>query len=303
MIAVRALLLVAVLITAPLAVSGLWAQSALNDSEGFAEQMRDRYVADGIYREFGDTVLTATEEQIYDFFSVSGPGEGFLPDTAVTFATNSIQQRLTSGAFIKAWADWHRQLHRDLAAIARGGTGSIVAVDGDILTVDASDLAEALITGPLGTLAAGVVGEQDLTQQIDAGYDVESDLQSLGDLAGNRWWFSLAAIGALAALVLLWRPRMVAAASGLFAAAVGCLALGLWRTLADPRPSGMGDTLQGTAISEAFSAGWSSWMFAVAAVAAVAGAGLLAHQRRRTRVPAPAPTPASDAVPAPEDSA
>ncbi len=296
MILVRALLLIALLVTAPLAVSGLWAERALNDSEGFADQMRQRYIDDGIYREFGETVLAATQEQIYDFFSVSGPDESFLADTAVSLATNSIEQRLTSGAFIKAWADWHAQLHRDLAAIARGDTGSIVAVDGTILTVDASDLAGALLTGPLGTLAAGVLGDEQVTQQIDAGYDVESDLQSLGELAANRWWFALGAVAALAVLILVWRPRMVAAASGLFAAAVGCLALGLWRTLADPRPAGMEQTLQGTAISQAFSAGWSSWMFAVAAVAAVAGGGLLAHRQWRNRQPVPPSTSATQSA-------
>lgn len=288
MIVVRALLLLAVLVTAPLAVSALWSEHALNDTEGFAEQIRTSYIADGVYREFGDTVLANTEEQVYEYFSVSGPGENFLADTAAELATNTIEQSLTSGSFIKAWTDWHAQLHQDLAAVARGGTGTIVSVDGAILTVDATDLVDALLTGPIGALAAGALGDQAVTQEIDAGYDVESDLESLGALAGNRWWFALAALGAFTAMILVWRPRLVAAAAGLFAAAIGCLAVGLWRTLADPRPAtGLPETAQGAAISEAFTAGWSSWLFAIAAVAAVAGVGLLAHHRRRTREPEP----------------
>lgn len=286
MIIVRVLLLAAILITTPLAVSGQWGQRALTDTDGFAQAMGDAYIQDGIYREFGDTVLAATEEEIYSRFSVSGPGENFLADAALAAVTRSIESQLTSGAFIKAWTDWHAQLHRDLSAIAQGETGEITSVDGSTLTVNATDLATALLSGPLANLAGAAIDEDALTQEIDTGYDLEADLAALGELAADRWVFTLAAIGALIALILLWRPMTTGAAAGLFAGSIGCFAMAAWQLLAEPESTGLEETAQGMAIGAAFGAGLPVWLVSFGTAAALAAMALAVLRRLRSRQPA-----------------
>lgn len=286
----RLLLMLAVFIAAPLAVSGLWSAHALDDSEGFAEQMRTAWTENGLQTEFGETVRTAAVEEVYAYFGVAGADESLLADAAANYAVATIDRQLSSGAFVKAWTDWHEQLHRDLAASAKNEEGSNLTVDGSIITVDASALVDALLSGPIGALAVGALGDDAFVQQIDAGYDVEGDLASLGTLWANRWWFVLAAAAAMGGLLAVWRPRRVASAAGLLAAAAGCAAVGIWRSVADPYPPDVEPSVHGEAIAEAFAGDWTTWLFVVAAVTATAGVGALASRRRQR--PAEVPTPA-----------
>ena len=286
----RLLLMLAVFISAPLAVSGLWSAHALNNSEGFAEQMQVAWTEDDLQTEFGDTVRTATVDEVYAYFDVTGPGESFLADAAVNYAVATIDRQLSSGEFVKAWTDWHEQLHRDLAAIAKDEDTATLTVDGSIITVDASPLVDALISGPIGALAVGALGDDAFVQQIDAGYDVEADLASLGTLWVNRWWFVLVAAAAIGALLAVWRPRWLGATAGLLAAAAGCTAVGIWRSVADPLPAGVEPSVHGEAIANAFAGDWTTWVFASAALAATTGLGVFAVRRKQR--PANVRTPA-----------
>lgn len=274
---VLAVLAAVLLVAAPLAVSGFWADHALDDHAGYAGRMQDAWVRGGVESEFGAVVTGQAREQIQGSI-----GEGGLADLATGLATNVIGSGLGSQQFADAWMLWQQQLHQDLAAIVQGAPPRSVGVEGSILTVDISPLVSALLSGPIGGLALQVLGDDVLVQEIDTGYDLQGQLDSFATLWSSRWWAGAAAAAALAAWTALSRRRLRGAGFGLLLAAAGCLFAAGWQTVAAPAPSGDFPALTG-AITDALLAGWSTWLLVGAALLGAAGALLVVVGRGSVR--------------------
>ncbi len=275
------IVLVAVLaVLGPLAASGFWVDRALDDSTGFARQMTQAWRTDeALQEEFRANLLATMDDQLSG--ALESSGSGFLSGIAEDFATSAIEDQLPTPQFAAAWARWTFALHDDLALIARGGTPRVTAADGSLLTVDVSPLIEALIPGGLAGFALSFLGDDLNVQQFDAEYDIETSLSQLGMLWSLRWWAILAAAGSLAALTVAWRPPLRGVAVGLLAAAAGCLATGIWRSIAGTDPPIPEPTALGSAMSAALIGGWAGWMFGTAALLAVTSGALAVVDRRR----------------------
>ena len=280
-------LILVILVATPLAVSGFWSDRALDDSTVFGRQMQAAWRSGDLQPEFRQMITDATTEQVNSYFQVTGPGQNPLADTAQGYAETMISNNLDSPAFLVQWGVFNAALHKDLATIIKGGTPEVTSVDGSVIAVDISPLVSALLTGPIGQIAQGLLGDELSVQHIDVGYDLEPELASLGRLWSARWWLALAAAAAFGALLLVWRPALHGAAAGLLAGAVGSAGFALWRTAGGGDPPAP----EPTALSEAFSAamvsGWvpalvtASVVLALLAIAAV----LVERFRPRSALP------------------
>ena len=284
---IRVVLVIALVALVPLSVSGLWADRALSDSDAYAERMKQAWKTGGLMSEFDGLLTDATLEQVYDYFGATERGQNALADFAADFAVGTVTRQVGSGAFVKAWYDWHYGLHQDLAAVIRGETPpGATEVDGSELTVDISPLVGALLTGRIGDLVEQAAGDQLSVQRFDTGYDLESDLESLGSMWSARWLVVAAAVAVYAALVLLFRPRLVNAAVGAAAGSIGCVAVAIWRSAtsgvspevlaASPTP------LLSQAVSDAITGSWTTWLLTSAVLLGLASVGMLVLARRRS---------------------
>lgn len=251
---------------APLAVSGMWTAQALQDHDGYADRMHQVWLHGGVRSEFGAVVTDRTQQQLQ-----ASLGQGGLASIATGLATSLIESGLSSDRFASAWGQWHRQLHADLAAVVVGDTPRTVVIDGSLMTVDMAPLVSSLLTGPLGGLAIRAVGEDELVQQIDTGYDLQGQLEAFGQLWRSRWWAVFAAVAAAGLWAWLWPAHLRGAGIGLLIAAGGCWSAGLWRSTADPAPDGDFPAMT-TAITDALLGGWSTWLLLAAAVLGGTGA-------------------------------
>lgn len=280
--AVRIALLVLAGFAAPLAVYGFWAEHALDNSDAYADEMVQAWGDAAVREEVDAKVVQTTTQKVYDYFEVSGPGQNAAADLALSFATGTIDQTLSSGTFVAAWREWHLQLHQDLALIARGGTPEVTSVEGHTVTVDGQRLVESLFDSFFGRLALQAIDEDALVIQIEAQDDVEAQLHALGWLAAHRWWFA----AAFAALVLGGAASRTGRASGagavLLAGAAGCLIAIPLRWTYSALTAG-DETALGSAVAQAMSLGSVSWP--LLAALALGSAGLLLRLPRRAAAP------------------
>jgi len=275
------------LVSVPLAVSGFWADRALSDSDGYAARMQDAWLTGGFQGEINELVTTAATERVQDFFGANGTGQNFLADLALQVVTDRIDAGLASGDFVKAWTEWHRQLHQDLAATVQGGQPETTAVAGSTLTTDLTPLVSALLSGGIGDVARNALGDEVLVQQIDLGYDLQGQLRSLGDLWSARWWAAAAALVAVAAASWIAVPHLRGTAWALFAGSAGCLAAWVWRLL--PAPSvDIPTTALSRAVTDALVGTWSTWLLIAGLTLAAGGTAVLLRQRRASFPTAPA---------------
>jgi hypothetical protein len=165
--------LLVALLAAPVAVSAFWAGHALTDSDGYAERMKEAWKTGGVKSEIEDLVTAAATEKVQEYFNVSGSGQNVLADFAQQFLTGQIETGLSSGAFVKAWTDWHRQLHKDLATIVLGGDPELTTVQGSTITTDLTPLVSVLFSGTVGEIVKKALGTDMLVQKIELDYDIE----------------------------------------------------------------------------------------------------------------------------------
>ncbi len=271
---IPALLLAAIL--GPLAIAGLWAEHALNDSTGFADSMTEALDDPDVLAELEILATDAATQKIYEYFSVTGPGQHTLADTAVAYAQGVLDSSLQSPVFQSGWHAWQSSLHKDLATIARGGTPPVTTVDGSQISVDITPLVRSLLTGPVGFLARSALGDEPMIKSIDAGEDVESQLAWLGRIAAVRWWAVLGfvVIVAVAALQVPGR-RLQALGVALLAAGVGCLVALLGRWIYHALVT-VDETAIGRAAEHALAGAAPSWLVTAAVLFGLVGAALLA---------------------------